>query len=390
LVILSKITFECNSIRQIKLLFKFLNIKTMAVTPVATLCNSLIYDLNAKPSMPENYVTAKGMYFALRSNQNRAGYEPFITEAENELRNKAIPNSGFPLIRVNIPKSFCSREATDTPSNPCTAVAEGGAQYEQLDVTVTGYKEYKFTISNAQFKSVCYDKDPYLANELKIGSETLLRDVDKDLISRANALMGNYTDGTSSLTNPRTLNLVNGAGAPNVITFPLVDAEYDGIGANNGYMVVGGRWLNMYNKALSLSVGNTAIGLDATLLPDLQYYYDSNSDAVLQECAALTWAKGAIQIMEPYRYTGNWEWIQENSVRTTMVINGVKFDYAMEFKTCVDGGQWTITLSKYFDLFYIPTEKYTCTGGQGNFKLKYLLGCGDTSCSDFNFCPAVS
>jgi hypothetical protein len=61
----------------------------------------------------------------------------------------------------------------------------------------------------------------------------------------------------------------------------------------------------------------------------------------------------------------------------------------MEFDTCVDGGQWTVTLSKHFDLFYIPTAKYTCTGGEGNFKLKYLLGCGDISCSDFNFCPAV-
>jgi hypothetical protein len=362
----------------------------MAVTPVSTLCNSLIYDLNMKPSMPENYVNASGMYFALKSNQNRAGYEDFLTTTENEFRNKAIPNAGFPKIRVNIDKSFCEDNASDTPTNPCDAVAQDGDLYEQLDVQVDEYAQSKFTISNAQFLSVCYDKDAYLAKKLEIASKEVLRKMDKKLVAKVNSLMGNYTDGTLSLTNPRTLNIVNGAGAPNVMTFPLVDAEYDGIGANNGYMVVGGRWLNMYNQALKLSIGNTAIGLDATQLPDLQYYYDSNSDVVLQECAALTWAKGAIQILEPYRYTGNWEWFKENSVRTTMVINGVKYDYAMQFKDCVDGGQWTITLSKYFDLFYIPTEKYICTEGQGNFKLKYLLGCGETSCQDFNFCPAVS
>jgi hypothetical protein len=361
----------------------------MAVTPVATLCNSLIYDLNAKPSMPENYVDASGAYFALISNQNRNGYEDILMKMEQELRDKALPNTSFPKIRVNIPKSFCADTTSDSYTNPCTPVAEGGAQYEQIDVTVTGYIAKKFTLSNAQFEDVCYNKDPYLAKELERASKAVLRDMDKELISRANALMGNYTDGTSSLTSPKTLNLVNSSGAVNVATFPLVDAEYDGIGANDGYMVVGGRWLKMYNQLLKLSIGNTAIGLDATQLPDLQYYYDSNSDAVLNECAALTWAKGAIQIIEPYRYTGNWEWFKENSVRTTMVINGIKYDYAMEFDTCVDGGQWTVTLSKHFDLFYIPTAKYTCTGGEGNFKLKYLLGCGDISCSDFNFCPAV-
>lgn len=362
----------------------------MSVTAVATICNSLIYDLNAKPSMPENYVNASGMYFALKSNQNRAGYEPLLSDVEKEFKNKALPNDGFPVIRINIPKSYCTDSTVDEPTNPCTAVAVGGAQTEQLDLTVTGYAERKFTMTNAQFLSVCYDKDPYLATELKRSSEAVLRDMDKILITKSNALMGNYTNGVSSLTTPKTLNLVNASGAVNVATFPLVDAEYDGIGANNGYMVVGGRWLKMYNQALKLSIGNTYVGLDATQLPDLEYYYDSNSDGVLNECAALTWAKGAIQVIEPYRYTGNWEWFKENSVRTTMVINGVKYDYAMEFNTCVEGGQWTVTLSKWFDLFYIPTTKYTCTGGGGNFKLKYLLGCGDVSCADFDFCPTVS
>ena len=218
----------------------------MAVTSVATLCNSLIYDLNAKPSMPEQYVDASGTYFALKSNQNRTGYEDLLIKMENELRDKALPNTSFPKIRVNIPKSFCADTTSDTYTNPCTPVAEGGAQYEQIDVTVAGYVEKKFTLSNAQFEDVCYNKDPYLAKELERASKAVLRDMDKSLISRANALMGNYTDGTSSLTNPRTLNLVNSAGAVNVATFPLVDAEFDGIGANDGYMVVGGRWLKMY------------------------------------------------------------------------------------------------------------------------------------------------
>ncbi len=361
----------------------------MSVTNIANVCNALIVKLNPDTgSIPTSVVQSAGFYSALNSPQNTQGYTALKDQVRNELATKDIPNDTFPKIVVTYEKPHCTDTSVDAPTSPCTYGSTTGAKYGSLDVKVEGYKEVEFTLTNAQFEQVCYGKDEFMAIEMRQKAYELLQDVNADLGVRVQSLMGNYTDGTSSLTSPRTLNILNSSLAPNPMIFPLLRAEYNRMGKNKGIMKVGGEYLGLYNDALAISVANTYTGLDATKIPMLDYYYDTTIDALNPDgCTLLTWGAGAIQMLEAYRYEGTKSWIMDMSVRRTMAVDGFEFDYSMEFDPCTSGGKWVIKLSKSYDLFYVPENDFTCTKGGGNFKLQYLLGCGAVSCNDLNFCP---
>jgi hypothetical protein len=361
----------------------------MSVEVVSNVCNSLIVDLNTQSNLPASFLESIGTYYALNSRRNVSGYEDLKLKVRNELKEKEIPNNTFPNIFVNYEKPSCGDCSVDEPTSPCAYGSTGGSLYGTVQVKVGGYREVEFTLTNAQFEQVCYGKTEYMQTKMRQKSQELLRAVNSDLSERVQAIVGNYTDGTSSLTNPRTINLLDSKLAPNVMVMPLVESEYDMMGYNNGVIKVGGAYMNLYNKALKLSIGNTFTGLDATKLPDLEYYYDSKIDSLNPEgCTLLTWGVGAIQMLEAYRYEGSKSWIMEQSVRRTMAVDGFEFDFSMEFDTCTSGGKWVIKLSKSYDLFYVPDTEFTCNKGGSNFKLQYLLGCGDMTCSDLHVCPA--
>ena len=363
----------------------------MSVTNVSNLCNTLIEKLNpAVGSVPSSLIESAGTYVALNSARNTAGYEKIKQDITNEYAGKKMNSNTFPKTTIEILKPECGDTSVDAPTSPCTIGSNGDPLYTSINVNIEGYKEVQFTMTMDEFDESCNGFDEYLMTKMRQKSHELLRAVNKDLGERVQALMGNYLDGTSSLTSARTLNILNSSLAPNVMAFPLVDAEYDGMGYNNGVIKVGGRYLNLYNKALGLSIGNTTTGLDATKLPIADFYYDSTIDRLNPDgCTLLTWGAGAIQMIEAYRYVGKKAWNLEHTARRVVAVDGFEHDLSIYFDECHNSGvgAWVFKLSKSYDLLYAPENLFTCTPGDANFKLQYLLGCGTIDCNDLTICP---
>ena len=363
-------------------LFFILNFYTMASASGTALniCNTLVLQLDEpKKGLPNNWLQTNGFYSALTSAENRAGYERELAAIREDLKNKVLPNTTFPKVQFKFLKPDCSDQTVTSPTAPCDSVAVGTDLYDYVNITVDRYQERKFTITRAQFDSVCYGKDSYLADTLRREAKGVLRDMNKVLGTQVTALMGAYSDGVASLVTPVTLPLFNTTGGINASGLTRLETEYFLAGATGGDITtVGGIDLRKYNSALGLSAINSTNGTDASKLSDFPFYFDTS----LAKNVMITWQNTTIQLLEAYRYEGERREFSEAMIRTTMPIDGVEFDMSMFYDPCVNDGSWTVTLSKRFGLGYIPTADYTCMPEAGmNAKLKFLVGCGAMDCA---------
>lgn len=340
------------------------------------LCATLVVTLDdPKKALPANYVQASGFYQALKSPENRAGYEFELAAIRKNLADKDAPISRTQFKYI---KPVCDDQTHTTPTSPCTPVSVGSDLYGYVDITIDGYNERKFTVTRAQFRAACYDKDSYVAMSLRETAKGLLRDVNKQLKTKVTALMGNYSDGVSSIVTPVSLPLFNTTGGINASGTTYMDTEYALIGAVDGITIVGGIDLRKYNNALGVAATNSMNGTNAALLSPMPFYYDTT----VAKDEMFTWQNTAIQLIEAYKYDGVDKEYSEKMVRMVMPIDGVEYDLTIAYDECSNGGSWTFTLSKNFALAYIPTADFTCYPTSGmNGKQKYLVGCGDMDCA---------
>lgn len=358
----------------------------MAVTTVSglTCCKNLTTFLTNEPNLPQTFVQENGMVFALKSNNNVRGYETMLRDIEKSLSEKALPNTSFPKIQARYVKPKCT--AGTTATDVCTAIADSATPFGYLDVTVDGEVWVKETFTRSEYDALCYSMAEDEMIKLERLFQAAMRAMDADLIDKAEALMGNYFGTTtSSLSAPRTLNLVDAKGAVNPMAMQVIRNQYTRMGAS-GWIGVGGVYMDTYKNALALSVPNNSTGLDATKLKDESIFFDSQLDGLTAAagCGLLTWANGTLLLVEAYRYDGDRYLYTDYDIRETRTYKGIKFDFTMHFDACTD--QYVFTVRKNYDLWYIPTAAYSCLGTGVNMKLQYVLGCGDMDCTQLNVC----
>jgi len=349
-------------------------------------CRTLVQQLDQKTGLPQNFVDSMGMYMAIKSPTNRRGYEEQLRKIEDSYIDKGLT---FPTNQLRYRKPSCDTSLTDCTADYCTPVAVGSDPYGYINVTAEACKAEQFTITNDQFNSVCYGKDEFLAIAIDDASKALLRKVNVDLLTKVNALMGNYADGTSSLSATKNINIINANGTVTV-GMGTIDNEFAKIGVTGDIIKVGGRALNSYKNYASLNIPQAYTGLDPLKAGMGDFYYDSKLDTVITlpsaTCKMLAWEAGVIQMVEGYNNDGSRKLFHETDVWDTMEVNGIKFDYYMHFNPCSGGGTWTITLKKNYGLMFVPTSAFTCEVEGANNKLKFTLGCGEMTCDMLSIC----
>lgn len=361
----------------------------MAVTTLATLtcCKTLTIDLDRQQNLPQTFADSTGMINGLKSSANMAGYEKALTDMRDWLKDKALPNTTFPVLQLKYLKPNCDVASGVCDEDICSAGTGVTNPYDYANVTVADCVSRKITVSQADFDAQCNNASDVMAIAVEQAFAAVAREVDIKLILKAEALMGNYfATTTSSLTAARTVNLINAAGGANVGAMDIIADQYDRMGAT-GFTMVGGNILNRYNRAIDTSAANNSLGVDPTKLKMQNFFYDTKLDATLTAagCKALTWANGSLQMLEAYRYDGVRAYAKEYDVRTVKNYKGIDYDFSMHFDPCGDG-VWVIVIKKYFDLFYLPTADYSCLGTGVNMKLQYKLACGAMDCTQLAIC----
>lgn len=328
-----------------------------------------------------------GMMAALTSASNTANFQ----QVTNAVRNaKARPVSGLNQVEIEIEKPICG-DGVDTRPDLCDPATNSESPYLYLQPTVEQVASRSFMITKDDFANICEMPNDRLAAQIRRQTEILKTYINRKLAELGYGLMGNYANGNLSTdpANVQFLPVINPNGTVNAVAWAKLKAEFRKQKCDSTPIVVGGDTLAMIEDVRMLggigpvggSAGQNINGLSAIK----QHYYDSQIDATIQGLAAdtashvLSWSPGAMQLLEWYDYVDYREEFKEDYSRTTITVDGITYDYSLNYDKCTS--TWTVHISKHYDLFCIPDTAYDPCWDFNN-KVHYLIGCGETDCTN--------
>lgn len=326
----------------------------------------------------------KGVMEALQSPLNALAGSKFTQLASGDIR----PGQGARKVRMEYLAPNCTEYdgTSGTVVNPCSI--SGSAQTRKFADYEVGLISTAITteLTVDSLKSMCLGKELVLGEWLAQTAPKIDEDLNAQLAAKVYSLMSTYSNGDSSITDPETINLINSAGVPNLIALTKLNAIYKKRGYTSP-MIVGGAHVEGILSAMGANMyGQNANGVNyASYTANM--FSDFQMDAVIDnsETNLLTWAPGAIQMIEWYNTEGLGQ-IKKGNVQigglpstyeqeaAKVRINGKFYDFYMTY-SC---NKWVIALQKIVDVADLPIDvvcenKYPA--------LAFISGCGDGACS---------
>lgn len=358
---------------------------------LSTCCSTIqrqLVALNAPNTYNElrNY----GLINALESPQNQAGIDPEIRNTLQGLWGKGTINDGSATckFKILVQKPTCgtatSGVATLCANSNTNALTEDRVQ---LDVNIGKSYHVEGKIEPTDVACLCNGTmSEAVLRELNIAAKKILTSVEADLVTTVQASMGDYINGTASLTSPRTLNLFASTAtrfeAQPVGWTPLM-LEYAQMQTQGGVIGVGGNAVFNYLTALQLA---PSLAGEYRLPQGINLWHDPSVQGLADETFTnplLTWAPGALWIM---RYLDNANpavnHVNDGSVdRSILNIFGHLFDFSVKRDAACDKLIWV--LNYQYDLWNMPQSVFgSCL--DTNQKQAYDIGCDVYECADIN------
>lgn len=362
-----------------------------ADSSLSTCCSTIQRQLLAL-NAPNTYneLRSYGLINALESPQNLAGVDQGIVQQLQALWGKGTINDADATckFKVWVEKPVCGT-ATDGVTSLCGNTNTTGPSEDriQIDVKIAKAKSVQGKIEPSDVACLCNGTIPdVLRNEMTKAAKKILASVEADLVTTVQASMGDYINGTSSLTSPRTLNLFAATAtrfeAQPVGWTPLM-LEYAQMQTQGGVIAVGGNAIFNYVTALQLA---PSLAGEYRLPSGITTWYDPNVQGLADQTFTnplLTWAPGALWIMRYLDNVGNdVNHINDGNVdRTVVDIFGHLFD--LSIKRAADCDKLIWVLNYQYDLWNLPQTVFgTCL--DTNQKQAYDIGCDVLDCADLN------
>jgi hypothetical protein len=359
-------------------------------------CKTIVHNLVAM-NAPNQYsqLGNKSALNALNSPKNLQGVDPeLMNQVKASWGKNAINGGGAGCkLKVWVTKPNCgSSTAKKSICNNSNTVTPSDLRLE-YDLTIEKSRGSEGRIRPIDYNCLCDGgQAETIQREIIRAAENILAYVNNEAVTSIEALMGNYTNGNSSLTNPATLNLFTTANGNFQLQpqgwMPLL-LQYQKMQSQGGVIALGGDLAFQYNAMPNLSRGITG----EYLLPnDISLWYDTNVQALSDNDNAnplLTWAPGAISLM---RYMDNWN-SAENHIsqpgtvsRAIVPLFGHDFDLTIVADGSCDIIRWVLNYE--WDLFALPAAAWgSCAEGTTNMRQAYAIGCGPYECDQL---PAVA
>ena len=358
----------------------------MAVTNITPLelCLKMQQGLDTIVGQIPQEVATNGFLKAVTSAENTQGLQDIATNTKDGKTYQAS-------VKFNQPR--CN-SVTDTATNICTAVTALSNPNKEFTVTVDEYSTTVMTLNKERYRTICDTYDAAFAFELGNAVRALRRDVNDRALTKLTTLTNTYFDGTSSAlggATEKTLKLFSPEFKPNAMGWAAFKREY----ARKGYqdvapIVIGGDPIENFKMAQSMFAGNYDKTFDVAKINNISLYADYALDGIPADGYNhfLSWTPGHVRLLEAYNYTGVFEEKRPEGVKTTMVMDGFKFDVAIYDPFC-GSGDVTITISKKWDLFTVPSTAVAACSGQRTV-LGWVVDCGDMSCLDAQTSPVIT
>jgi len=352
----------------------------------ALCCLNTQVALDNLAATPAGRIEESGMINALKSDANHRGYEQ-ITNAVEESRRRAVAADTPPTVEVKIRKPSCETVATSAAAL-CDAADATVEPYQYLEPQVRRVVSLSGSMTKAEFDDLCESPDQRRVAVLQDYAEDLIKAMSIQLTTDTYAVLGDYADddlSTGALT--KDIPIIGTTGVLNSAAFARISSEFRQQGFRGRPIMVGGEKLAVAQDVRVLGGTGTSLNLNPNAaLSSVNSWYDYDFDATVNglqtttgESFAMTWVPGSVQMLEWYRNRGIFENFKEDYAETTLTINGITFDYLINYDKCTH--EWTFTLQKWFDIFAIPDASYSCNVGNG--RVLWGLTCGDMDCSIF-------
>jgi hypothetical protein len=334
---------------------------------------------------PGQVVEETGMVNALTSPLNTTGFE--VVNA-NGFPGKGIPTSGQlrPKIEIRFEKPICDDVEEDDIQGLCGT----GETFEPY-----AYKEFQinqdplsrgFRIDQSDFDRICEGRDERITMLLRRTAISIRKKLEQKLIGLVYANAGNYPKGANSVTNPFSLPVVGvhqGQPYANPAALMPIKSAYRQMHTATPPIMVGGEGMARHFDLRSMSgLGSNALFANPTDFGGITPVYSTFVDEVINDISgngvysALTWLPGTVQLVTWNKYTGERVMAKEDYAKTTLNIDGILYDYTINYDKCDD--VWFLELSLHYDLLNLTNEMAPCF--DFNYILNWELECGDSTC----------
>lgn len=360
----------------------------IAATKPEQFCLQVIQNLKSR-SAPINVKQKANFLDKIASQANMAGFE----YDSMQFPGKTAPSGTQPKL-ANTPtlfyeyeKPFCKGGTSSSTTSICDVTGSTAEQKGWMQVGIGKIAERHFTMTMEEFNSFCETPDDRKMTMIRRKAFEIKMEINREAIKAAYLECDAYVGGASSLgAGARTLNVVNSAGNALNADFAKIAKEYRKALYDGQIMTLGGETLADYTNVKMLqAMGTNGQGaMDPQELFGDTFLYDTEVDPIIEGLIGVGATGKSHGITLPYGNFGFFEWFEfrnykeislDNHVATTMMIDGMRYDYEINFDPC--DKIWKIQLKKYYDFGAIPNSAYC--NGQG-LMFHWNFGCGDFAC----------
>lgn len=357
-----------------------------AIISSAMCCLNTQVALDNLAATPAGRFEESGMVKALQSDANHRGYEQ-ITNTVTANRRRPQAGQSPATVEIKIRKPSCETVATSA-ADLCDSASATSEPYEYLEADVQQVVSLSGSMTKIEFDDLCETPDQRRVAILQDYAEDLIKAMSIQLTTDTYAVLGDYADddlSTGALT--KDIPIIGTTGVLNSAAFSRISSEFRLQGFRGRPIMVGGEKLAVAEDVRIMGGTGTSLNLDPNAaLASVISWYDYDFDATVNtlqsttdESFAMTWTPGSIQLLEWYRNKDLFQSFNADYAETTLVINGITFDYLINYNKCTH--DWDFTLQKHFDIFAIPDASYSCSVGNG--RVLWGLTCGAMDCSIF-------
>ena len=346
--------------------------------------------LESNPAAPINILQGTQLLDSLMQNRFMAPWERVDDMSAPAIAGKAIPtlpsvNPGINKMRMyyKYEKPYCET-AIDTTCAPdiCVAAALTDEQTAYLASDFDQCVSDTWTVDEAQFDNLNETPSARRADMLRRKAYNLKLKANKIAIQQLYASVSDYSDGSASIgATTKHVNIISSKMDISPAAMAKIAGEYRRESFNGQYVIFGGHTLaDFYNVNRWRISPEGRIGTD---LADssLPFIYDENFDSTLQVLEADTKSHGISVPIGSFgidfwnEFTGYKVKSFEDMIKTTIVIDGMTYDYALFYDKCK--GTYTEQLKLQFGFLSIPDVAYC--NGRALIK-HWTFGCGDVDC----------
>lgn len=318
------------------------------------------------PAINEQLLNLSGEHTP-QTKRSQLGFLRALTDQYNTYGVDIVPlnqnNGQIKTVQVMSQKRSTTNEVTEAIDTCLTSPFDESDNFAQ-DVTI-GYEiQQKFSYTERDIRELCEGRGSWIAKDIAGRLDAMGQVINARMITIAAANFGNYSGGVNSGVSPIALDLISlvatgGQQSANYIGASTMKNTLSDARTKGKPMVIGVGDLRNYSNIVGIGCCNTG-GIQVERgADDFFYFEDSQVATVLgNNDMFIALEANALQFIPVPFYKGEYETMQEDFTRSTIVDPELGFEY--DFKIILDKecDTWNASLTLHYGVASLYNNAY--------------------------------